>query len=319
MAYFSILIPVFNQVGKMDRCVESIMEQTFGDFEVIIVNDGSTDDSLSMLEGYAAKDPRFRVVSHKKNESLLASRFMGMREASGKMVLFVDSDDYVEKTMLEEIRDRYEQTHADIIRFGFVKEPDGLSWVPSPCADILGACLDGEIPPAIWKNAYAARVISGAVETGESFYCNMGEDSYMSGVLFGNAETHAELDRALYHYVFEGGMSAHAKSNSVEKVSKQIDSVSASGQHLISFLERHKPEYAGKGKKCLLRMLDYVLIANVYREEDPVNAVRCAVLFDREDTQEVFEKACRGLLRWKYNRTGTEGGFSDQLVMDMGK
>ena len=52
----------------------------------------------SMLEGYAAKDPRFRVVSHKKNESLLASRFTGMREASGKMVLFVDSDDYVEKT-----------------------------------------------------------------------------------------------------------------------------------------------------------------------------------------------------------------------------
>ena len=66
MAYFSILIPVFNQVGKMEQCIESIREQTFGDYEVIFVNDGSTDDSLSMLDGYAAKDARCRVVSHKK-------------------------------------------------------------------------------------------------------------------------------------------------------------------------------------------------------------------------------------------------------------
>ena len=62
MPYFSILIPVYNQVDKMDACVSSILEQTFGDFEVIFVNDGSTDDSLSMLNGYAAKDPRFPLL-----------------------------------------------------------------------------------------------------------------------------------------------------------------------------------------------------------------------------------------------------------------
>ena len=319
MAYFSILIPVFNQVGKMDRCVESIMEQTYGDFEAIFVNDGSTDDSLSMLNGYAAKDPRFRVVSHDQNKSLLAARFTGMKEASGEIILFVDSDDYVEKTMLEEIRVKYEQTHADIIRFGYIQEPEGRSWLPSPCEDLLAACLAGEIPPAIWKNAYAQRVIKGAVETGEPFYCNMGEDSYLSNLFFGNAETHVELDRALYHYIFEGGMSALSKSNSVEKVKKQVDSVTASGQHLASFLERQKPEYAQKAKKCLLNMLEYVMITNVLGEEDPVNAVRCVSLLDREDTQELFEIGCRGLLRRKYIKPGSEGGFSDQFLIDPGK
>ena len=289
MAYFSILIPVFNQVGKMEQCIESIREQTFGDYEVIFVNDGSTDDSLSMLDGYAAKDAR----------------------------CLVDSDDYVEKTMLEEIRDKYEQTHADIIRFGYIQEPEGRSWVPSPCDDLLGACLDGELPPAIWKNAYAARVIRSALETGEPFYCNMGEDSYLSTVFFGNAKSHAELDRALYHYEFVSGMSAPLKSNSVEKIKKQIDSVSASGQHLISFLERQKPDYIQKGKSCLLKMLEYVLIANIFMEKDPVNAVRCVSLFDQEDMQELFEKACRGLLRWKYIKPGTEGGFADQFIMDL--
>ena len=105
----------------------------------------------------------------------------------------------------------------------------------------------------------------------------------------------------------------------MDKVRKQVDSVSASGQHLISFLERQKPEYARRGKRCLLEMLDYVLIANIYKEEDPVNAVRCVTLFDREDTPELFVKACRGLLRWKYIHPGTEGGFQDPFIMDMEK
>ncbi len=315
MAYFSILIPVFNQVGKMDRCVASIIEQTFGDFEVIFVNDGSTDGSLAMLEEYAAKDARFKVISHEKNESLLAARFTGMKEASGQVILFLDSDDYVEKTMLEEIHDQYEQTHADIIRFGFIAEPEGRSWVPAPCEDLIGGYLEGDLPPAIWKNAYAARVIRGALETGESFYCNMGEDSYLSGVFFSNARTHVEMERTFYHYVFEGGMSAASKSNSIEKVRKQVDSVMDSGKHLISFMEKHRPEYAGKAKTGLMNMLEYVLLENVFDEEDPVNAVRCVALFDTDETQELFEKACRGLLRAKYLKPDGKGGFSDRFVI----
>ena len=316
MAYFSILIPVFNQVGKMDRCVSSIMEQTFGDFEVVFVNDGSTDDSLSMLNGYAAKDPRFRVVSHEQNQSLLAARFTGMREASGKVIVFLDSDDYIEKTMLMEIRDKYEETGADIIRYGLVAEPEGRTWVPSPCEDLLAGYLDGQFPPGIVKNAYAQRVIRGAIETGESFYCNMGEDSYLAGVFYGNAESHADMDRVFYHYIFEGGMSALSKNNNIKKIQKQYDSSMASGTHLIAFMKKYRPEYAEKAKKVLMNMLDYVLLTNLYAEEDPVNAIRCVALYDREDTQDLFEKACRGLLRKKYLKTGREGGFGEQFVTD---
>ena len=316
MAYFSILIPVFNQVGKMDRCVASIREQTFGDFEVIFVNDGSTDDSLTMLNGYAAEDARFRVVSHEKNSSLLASRFTGMKEASGKVIIFLDSDDYVDRTMLMEIHDKYEETGADIIRYGLITEPGGDSWLPSPCEDLLAGYLEGDFPPGIVKNAYSAHVIEGALKTGESFYCNMGEDTYLSGVFYGNARSYVNMDRTFYHYIFEGGMSALSKNNDIKKIRKQYDSVMASGNHLKAFLEKYRPEYAGKAKKGLLNMLNYVMITNLYNEEDPVNAVRCVALFDQEDTQEIFENACRSLLRSKYRKAGSEGGFGEMFVTE---
>ena len=316
MAYFSILIPVFNQMGKMDQCVSSIREQTFGDFEVVFVNDGSTDDSLSMLNEYAAQDARFRVVSHEKNQSLLAARFTGMKEAAGKVILFLDSDDYLDLNTLQEIHDKYEETGADIIRFGLVVEPNGNTMIPAPCEDLLTGYLNGDFGPGIVKSAYAAPVIEGALKTGESFYCNMGEDTYLSGVFFSNAKSHVDMENVFYHYVFENGMSAVYKNNDIKKIKTQYDSVMASGTHLISFMEKHNPAYAEKAKKGLLNMMDYLLMANLIHEEDPVNAVRCVTLFDQEDTQEIFEKGCREVLRQKYLRPADKGGFGDSFIVE---
>ena len=298
--YFSILIPVFNRFGKMDSCVSSVMEQTFGDFEAILVNDGSTDGSLAMLNEYASKDSRFRVVSHERNQSALAARFTGMREATGKVILFLDSDDFIEKNTLMEIHGKYEETRADIIRFGMVTEQWRHSWLLSPCDDLLGGLLDGVLHPGVCSKAYAERVIKAALRTGESFYCNMGEDLYMSTVFLANAETHADIDRIFYHYMFGAGQSALFKNNDIEKVRKQFDSAMAAGEHMASYLEKHKPHYAGKVNRALMRLLDCVLRTNLAWEEDPVNAVRCVALFDREDTRELFRCACRDYLRRKY-------------------
>ena len=314
MAYFSILIPVFNRFGKMDPCVSSVMEQTFGDFETILVNDGSTDESLAMLNEYASKDSRFRVVSHERNQSALAARFTGMREATGKVILFLDSDDFIEKNTLMEIHGKYEETRADIIRFGWVSEQLGRSWLPSPCEDLLDGFLDGVFPPNIWSRAYAERVIKAALKTGESYYCNIVEDSYLSTVLLSNAETHEDMDRIFYHYTFGSGISSPFKNNKIEKIRKQYDTARTTGEQIASYLEKYKPHYAGKANRVLMRMLEYTLLTNLILEEDPVNAIRCVNLFDREDTQELFANACRGLLRKKYVEVGKEFGFGEQFV-----
>ena len=95
MAFFSVLIPVYNQVGKMQECIDSLNAQSFTDLEIIMVDDGSTDDSYQMLLSFAGKDPRIKVFRHEKNSSLVGARYTGMQHASGEYVFFLDSDDSI--------------------------------------------------------------------------------------------------------------------------------------------------------------------------------------------------------------------------------
>lgn len=99
---FSIIIPVYNVALYLPACLDSVQAQTFPVFEVICVNDGSTDDSLNIIEQYAAKDSRIKVVSQ-ANAGLSAARNTGMLAATGEFVLFLDSDDWLEPQALERL------------------------------------------------------------------------------------------------------------------------------------------------------------------------------------------------------------------------
>ena len=95
MPYFSIIIPVFNVAPYLRECLDSVLSQTFTDWEAICVDDGSTDGSGAILDEYAAKDKRFRVV-HKENEGVSVARNVGLDLANGEYILFLDSDDTFE-------------------------------------------------------------------------------------------------------------------------------------------------------------------------------------------------------------------------------
>ena len=90
--FFSIVIPVYNVEPFLEECLQSILNQTFSDYEVILVDDGSKDGSGMLCDRYAASDPRFQAY-HKQNEGQLASRIYGMERASGLYILSPDSDD----------------------------------------------------------------------------------------------------------------------------------------------------------------------------------------------------------------------------------
>ncbi len=94
MPQFSIIVPVYNSEKFLDTCVQSLINQTFRDIEILLVDDGSTDLSPSMCDAYAEADPRIQVI-HKKNGGLSDARNAGMSVASGEYLVFVDSDDYL--------------------------------------------------------------------------------------------------------------------------------------------------------------------------------------------------------------------------------
>lgn len=98
----SIIVPIFNSEKYLTRCLASLQNQTFGDYEVILIDDGSVDHSACICNEFIQKDSRFRVI-HKKNGGVSSARNIGLTVAQGEYVLFVDSDDYIDRHLLESL------------------------------------------------------------------------------------------------------------------------------------------------------------------------------------------------------------------------
>lgn len=102
MQMVSVIVPIYNAGSKLKKCIQSILKQTYPNFELILINDGSTDESLKVCELYADRDARIRVID-KENEGSIATRQKGIDEAVGDYLMFVDADDWVASTIIERL------------------------------------------------------------------------------------------------------------------------------------------------------------------------------------------------------------------------
>lgn len=126
----SLILPVYNTVDYLGKCIDSILTQTFTDWELIIIDDGSTDGSAALCDDYAEKDARIRLT-HKKNSGKPDSLNLAIGMARGEYVSFVDSDDWLEPTMLEVLLKALEEFDVDFASCGYLNEyADGTVWAP---------------------------------------------------------------------------------------------------------------------------------------------------------------------------------------------
>ena len=102
MPKISVVVPVYKVEAYLDRCVQSIVNQSFGDFDLYLVDDGSPDNCGAMCDAWAEKDSRIRVI-HQQNGGLSAARNAGLNGAKGQYIAFVDSDDYIYPVFLERL------------------------------------------------------------------------------------------------------------------------------------------------------------------------------------------------------------------------
>lgn len=121
--FFSVVVPIYNAAPFLKKCIESLMNQTFSNIEMIFVNDGSTDESLSICNAYAKQDGRI-FVWNQKNMGRVAARKAGVRLAKGRYVSFVDADDWVDEDMYEQLYRHIKNSgeNADIVAFGLIEE-----------------------------------------------------------------------------------------------------------------------------------------------------------------------------------------------------
>ena len=113
MVEVSIIVPVYNSEKYLEKCIESLLTQSFKNFELILVNDGSTDNSPQMCDFFANKDSRVRVI-HKQNGGVSETRNIGLRHSTGRYVMFVDSDDFVHPHIVDIMFNEIENKNADI-------------------------------------------------------------------------------------------------------------------------------------------------------------------------------------------------------------
>lgn len=111
---YSVLVCVYNTSENLAECLDSILAQTYKNFETVIIDDGSTDGSAQICDDYAGRDNRVRVI-HKENEGLVLARKAALENAAGRRVLFVDSDDYVSPVLLEKIDAAFEEYGCDMV------------------------------------------------------------------------------------------------------------------------------------------------------------------------------------------------------------
>lgn len=111
----SVIVPAYNLECYIEKCLDSILSQKFDDFEIIIVNDGSSDNTLGIIQEYQQKSDKIKCFSYKKNQGVSYARNLGVKKASGKFILFVDGDDYIEGNMLMDMTKLAKRDKSDIV------------------------------------------------------------------------------------------------------------------------------------------------------------------------------------------------------------
>ena len=121
MAKISVIIPVYNVEEYLERCLNSVVNQTFKDLEIICVNDGSTDSSGEILQKFARKDARIKIIK-RPNGGLSAARNTGLEVMSGEYFAFLDSDDWIDLNFYEKLYEKAKEFDADIAMADFIRK-----------------------------------------------------------------------------------------------------------------------------------------------------------------------------------------------------
>ena len=165
-ALISIIIPIYKVEQYLDKCIQSIINQTYKNLQIILVNDGSPDNCGKICDEYALKDNRIEVI-HKINGGLSDARNVGIGRAKGKYIGFVDSDDYIEKDMYENMYNLLEERNADVCICNFYNVIENNNIIKNPNngiqeynkIDILKEILlDKQIQSYAWNKLYKSEL-----------------------------------------------------------------------------------------------------------------------------------------------------------------
>lgn len=250
----SVIVPVYNVAAYLSQCVESILSQEDSQLEVILIDDGSTDDSGAICDRYARQDSRVQVI-HQKNGGAAAAKNAGLRAASGEYLAFVDSDDYLSPGAYRHMRSLLESEQADVVQCAFrnvyttrqedqIVKPGRHTYDPAEYLKLF--VTDDWTCSLLWDKLYRRKLFEGIFfEEGHKI-----DDEYFvyQGIM--NAGKIVCDDRIVYHYRQRASsvmQSPKAKRqvvlDRIDYLTKRRKAVSARFPQLKKAFDRHYTSY----------------------------------------------------------------------------
>lgn len=263
MCEISIIVPVYKVEKYLKKCVDSILAQTFTDFELILVDDGSPDDSGKICEEYAEKDARVRVL-HKENGGLSSARNAGIEVAKGKYLGFIDSDDYIAEDMYELLYNTIIKEDADLSICGIYDVYEGKAPIVKPtiekvvsAEEALLLILQGNIISVHAVNKLYKRELFSSIRYPEGKYH---EDSFIIVDLLNQCHKVAINSKQKYYYYHRIG-SINTESFS----EKQFEFIEAWEKNEMKLKDRSQEiKKAAHQRVCFANflVLDKIIVAN---------------------------------------------------------
>lgn len=282
----SVIVPIFNAEKYLHRCIKRILAQDYTDYELLLIDDGSTDNSGTICDEYAIKDNRIRVF-HKENGGVSSARNWGLDKAIGEYIMFVDSDDYMLPGMLEVMLSTLESKKADLVVCG-TTETGGGYWRPIADVDYsinqlkenFVSLLHTELLSPPWNKIYKKEII------GSNRFCDdisFGEDLLFNIQYLKKCENISFIKESPFYHEKENENSLVVKFNrnrlfDIEKVWVVVDRFSEDKEGLYSKYLRDLTVYI----RQLLKTKQYSWLEkkNILEEWSSIALIKNLNLFD---------------------------------------
>ena len=316
--FLSVIVAIYNSEKYLQRCIDSILRQTYRDFELILVDDGSVDRSLEICKEYAKTDERIRI-ERKANGGCVSARKEGVKAAKGNYVTFVDSDDWIEDDWFEKLSSTVQAHNADILIAGF-KIDDGEKIIEVR-NEIEDGIISGEsdlkrfkemmlfsgkffsfgVYPSVWNKLYRASIIKNVIPTVDESI-TMGEDVALSYPCMERADIIEVVNSFTeYHYCINKdnsqAMTRVYEASYFEKVYKVYE-------QLEQKIRNANIQYQLKFYKLYLLLLgvERIFISDFLTDQQKILFVELAL--ERPEYEQIFDikhiafdKNCRKLHR----------------------
>lgn len=275
---FSIILTAYNQENCLRRAISSVLNQTFQNFELLIVDDCSTDNTVELINKYIKLNKNVKLFRHSKNSSSHAARMTGVKNAKGKYVLFLDGDDFFFVDALEKLNNELiTKKEFDVCEFSYVSRPDNKVNVPEPwngSKPRIDYYKSASPKVNVWNKLYKTELLQEAFYSMKESYIRTGDDTYESICISYFTKKYIQSDIKILNYLNEGGISF--KLNNYESNLVHAKSLNVALENLKEFLLSKNNEYEELYKITEDHLYNWfvLVIKNNTKEEDVVKSLQ---------------------------------------------